>query len=231
MAPPPRAADLPFPRVAYGLEKIPPLIRMIAYLFQRSLLSAYLRQRRDGLFAVLILISIGFLSACQSRSVAKNESAYAAKAALLVKAPERSTVTTKPESIVLSTQHDKIHFDSALIPNPKAESITTQVGSRLRSSFDVKIEGTDTLWVRKASTSTAMPSLFEEAIILGKLRAFLKSATATAPNTSVSFHNGQATVTLPSTINSGTASVLIAKMLSLEGMNVVRAIFSKEPIS
>jgi hypothetical protein len=153
----------------------------------------------------------------------------APKAAVLVNAPERSTVTPKPKSSVLSTQPDKIHSDSALTPN--AELITEQVGSRLRSSFDIKIEGTDTLWVRKASTSTAMPSLFEEAIILGKLRAFLKSATATAPNTSVSFLNGQATVTLPSTINSGTASVLIAKMLSLEGMNVVRAVFSKEPIS
>jgi hypothetical protein len=168
---------------------------------------------------------MGFLSGCRSRTEAKKESAGAPKVAALANAPEPPAITPKPKSSVLFSQPDKLQYDSAL--TPKAETITEQVGARLRSSFDVKIEGADTLWIRKASDSTSMPSLFEEAIILGKLRAFLKSATATDPNASVSFHNGQATLTLPSTIKSGTASVLIAKMLSLDGVNVVRSVFGK----
>ncbi len=220
MAPPPRAADPPFPRVACGLTNIPPLIRMIAYRLQRSLASAYPRCRRIGLLVVQIILCLGLLSACQTRRAAKKEIAIAPIAAALTKVPERSAVAPISKSSVPSTQSD-----SAL--TPRAESITQQVGARLRSSFDIKIEGTDILWVRKPSASSAMTSLFEEAIILGKLRAFVKSATASAPNASVAFHNGQATVTLPSTLNSGTASVLIAKMLSLDGVNVVRAAFGQ----
>jgi hypothetical protein len=153
----------------------------------------------------------------------------APEAVSLAKTPKRLTVTPEPKSGALSTQPGKTQSDSAL--PPKVDSIAEQVGTRLRSSLDVKIEGPDTLWARKPSASSAMPSLFEEAIILGKLRAFLKSAVVTTPNTSVLFHNGQATLALPSTINSGTASVLIARMLSLDGVNAVRAIFGKQPIS
>ena len=225
MAPPPRAADLPFPRVASGLASIPPLIRMIAYRFQRSLASAYPRYRRIRLFVVQILLCLGLLSACQTRRAAKDEVRMAPEEVSLAKAPKRLTVTPEPKSGALSTQPSKTQSDSNL-PS-KVDSIAEQVGTRLRSSLDVKIEGPDTLWVRKPSASSAMPSLFEEAIILGKLRAFLKSATAAAPNRSVSFHNGQATVALPSAINSGTASVLIARMLSLDEVSAVRAVFNK----
>ena len=171
------------------------------------------------------ILVVGLLSACQTRRAARKEDTVARKAAALTRLPERSTVTPIPESNILSTQPDKTQSDSDL--PPRAESITEQVGGRLRSSLEVKFEGPETLWVRKPSANSAMPSLFEEAIILGKLRAFVKSATASTPNASVAFHNGQATVTLPSKINSGTASVLIAKILSLDGVNVVRAVFGK----
>ena len=94
----------------------------------------------------------------------------------------------------------------------------------MRSSFEVaEIDG-DSIRVRKSTAETVAPSLFEEAIILGKLRAFLKSSNSSAKQ-SVSFHNGTATVSLSPKINSGTASVLIAKMLSLDGVNEVRAGF------
>jgi hypothetical protein len=100
-----------------------------------------------------------------------------------------------------------------------------QVSERLRSSFAVtEIDG-KSIRVRKSTAETAAPSLFEEAIILGKLRSFLKLAVAPA-NRTVTFHNGTATVSFPPKINSGTASVLIAKMLSLDGVNEVRAGFS-----
>jgi len=198
---------------------------MIVYRFQRSSASAYPRYGRIGLFVVQILLCLGFLSACQTRRAAKDVVRMAPEAVSLAKAPKRLSVTPELKLEALSTQPSKTQSDSTR-PS-KVDSIAEQVGARLRSSLDVKIEGPDTLWVRKPSASSAMPSLFEEAIILGKLRAFLKSATAAAPNRSVSFHNGQATVPLPLTISSGTASVLIARMLSLDGVSVVRAVFGK----
>ncbi|MFM8830866.1 MAG: hypothetical protein ACKOHM_07670 [Spartobacteria bacterium] len=82
----------------------------------------------------------------------------------------------------------------------------------------------ESIRVRKSSAQAAAPSLFEEAIILGKLRAFLKSSTASG-NQSVTFQNGTAVVSFSPRINSGAASVLIAKMLSLDGVNEVRAGF------
>jgi hypothetical protein len=100
-----------------------------------------------------------------------------------------------------------------------------QVSERLRSSFEVADVDGESIRVRKSSAQAAAPSLFEEAIILGKLRAFLKSSNSSAKQ-SVTFRNGTATVSLSPKINSGTASVLIAKMLLLDGVNEVRAGFS-----
>jgi hypothetical protein len=94
----------------------------------------------------------------------------------------------------------------------------------LRSSFEVADIDGKSIRVRKSTAGTVAPSLFEEAIILGKLRAFLKSSPSSA-NHSVSFHNGTATMSLSPKMNSGTASVLIAKMLSLDGVNEVRVGF------
>jgi len=93
MAPPPRAADLPFPRVASGLTNIPPLIRMIAYRFQRSLVSAYPRYKRIGLLMIQSILFVGLLSACQTRRAAKKEDTVAPKTAVLTRLPERSAVT------------------------------------------------------------------------------------------------------------------------------------------
>jgi len=98
---------------------------------------------------------------------------------------------------------------------------------RLGSSFAVKPEGSDALRIEKAPVGAAAPSLFEEAIILGKLRAILKSSAPAGSNSSVSFQAGMAAVSLPQSINSGTASVLIAKMLSLDGVNELRADFGR----
>jgi hypothetical protein len=147
----------------------------------------------------------------------------------------------KNETSRLITNHWNIFlyaFDGSLLSVPSArqeqpgsvlppqpQPLSTQVGERLRSSFEVADIDGESIRVRKSSAQSAVPSLFEEAIILGKLRAFLKSSTA-SENQSVSFHNGTATVSLSPKINSGTASVLIAKMLSLDGVNEVRAGFS-----
>ncbi len=134
----------------------------------------------------------------------------------------RSRVAPEPKPKVSPSRQDRKQPDS--VPPTQSQPLTLQIGERLRSSFEVTDIDGESIRVRKSSAQAAAPSLFEEAIILGKLRAFLKSSTASA-NQSVTFHNGTATVSFSPKINSGTASVLIAKMLSLDGVNEVRAGF------
>jgi hypothetical protein len=101
-----------------------------------------------------------------------------------------------------------------------------QVGNRLQTTFEVTREGSNVLFIQK-SKKTALPvSLFEESIILGKVRACLQEASIHTPS---SFHNGTASIAFPSSVKSGTASVLIAKILGLDGVESVRSTFEKSP--
>ena len=221
MAPPPSAADLPFPRIACGLAKSPPPVRMRAHRFKRSTAPAFRWLRKTGFLTIRAVIYIGLLSACQTKKSVQAPSETASTGVSTAGSSARQIVPRTPKPTVPSARQEQP--DSVLPPGPQAFS--TQVGERLRSSFEVTEVDGENIRVRKSSAQAAVPSLFEEAIILGKLRAFLKSSTASA-NQSVTFHNGTATVSLSPKINSGTASVLIAKMLSLDGVNEVRAGFS-----
>ena len=220
MAPPPRAADLPFPRIACGYKNIPPPVRMKAYRLERSSALAFRWLRKTGFLTIRSLIYIGLLSSCQTKKVVQSPSETAITGVSTAGSSARQVAPRTPKPTVPSAQQEQP--DSVLPPRPQA--ISAQVGERLRSSFEVADIDGESIRVRKSSAQAAAPSLFEEAIILGKLRAFLKSSTSSA-NQSVTFHNGTATVSLSPKINSGTASVLIAKMLSLDGVTEVRAGF------
>jgi hypothetical protein len=193
---------------------------MKAYRFERSSAPAFRWLRKTGYLTVRSLVCIGLLSACQTRKVTQAPTETAITGVSTVGSSARQVVTRTPKPTVSPARPEQP--DSILPPRPQA--VSAQVGERLRSSFEVADIDGESIRVRKSSAQAAVPSLFEEAIILGKLRAFLKSSTASA-NQSVTFHNGTATVSLSPKINSGTASVLIAKMLSLDGVNEVRAGF------
>ena len=220
MAPPPRAADLPFPRIACGFTNIPPPVRMKAYRFKRSSAPAFRWLRKIGYLTVRSLICIGLLSACQTKKETQSPTKTAITGVATEGSSARQVVSRAPKPTVSPARQEQP--DSVLPPRPQA--VSAQVGERLRSSFEVADIDGESIRVRKSSAQAAAPSLFEEAIILGKLRAFLKSSNSSAKQ-SVTFHNGTATVSLSPKINSGTASVLIAKMLSLDGVNEVRAGF------
>ena len=222
MAPPLRAADLPFPRIAWGSTKIPPPVRMRAYRFKRSTAPAFQWLRKAGLLTARALACIGLLSACQTQKESQTPSGVAVTRIEAHDSLLRSKVEPAPKPKISPSQQERKQPDSVL--PPQSQPLSAQVGERLRSSFEVADIDGESIRVRKSSAQSAVPSLFEEAIILGKLRAFLKSSSA-SENQSVSFHNGTATVSLSPKINSGTASVLIAKMLSLDGVNEVRAGF------
>ena len=219
MAPPPRAADLPFPRVAWGLNNTPPSIRMIAYRFQRFYSCAFPCFKKTGLLLGKSIVCLALLTACQTKKAVSKEAGAENQPAIAQKSLEsvKSTSTRKPGGAPAEKTRPAL-------PPPRPQPLAEVVGERLRSSFEVTDIDGKSIRVGKSTAKTAAPSLFEEAIILGKLRAFLKSSTASA-NQSVTFHNGTATVSFSPKINSGTASVLIAKMLSLDGVNEVRAGF------
>lgn len=220
MAPPPSAAELPFPRIACGLAKSPPPVRMRAHRFKRSPAPAFRWSRKTGYLIIRSLVCIGLLSSCQTKKEVQAPSETASTGVSTAGSSARQIVPRTPKPTVPSARQEQP--DSVLPPRP--QPLSTQVGERLRSSFEVADIDGESIRVRKSSAQATAPSLFEEAILLGKLRAFLKLSTASA-NQSVTFHNGTATVSLSPKINSGTASVLIAKMLSLDGVNEVRADF------
>jgi hypothetical protein len=194
---------------------------MRAHRFKRSPAPAFRWLRMTGCLTVRTLICVGLLSACQTKKVVQARSETAITGVSTEGSSVRQVAQRSPKPTIPSAQQEQP--DSVLPPRPQA--VSAQVGERLRSSFEVADIDGESIWVRKSSAQAAAPSLFEEAIILGKLRAFLKSSNSSA-NQSVTFHNGTATVSLSPKINSGTASVLIAKMLSLDGVNEVRAGFS-----
>jgi hypothetical protein len=197
---------------------------MRAYRFNRSQASAFQWLRKAGLLTAKTFVCLGLLSACQTRKESQTPSDVAVTRVEAQNSLVRSTVAPAPKPKVSPSRQDrKQQPDSA--PPTQSQPLSLQVSERLRSSFEVTDIDGKSIRVRKSTAQSAVPSLFEEAIILGKLRAFLKSSSA-SENQSVSFHNGTATVSLSPKINSGTASVLIAKMLSLDGVNEVRAGFS-----
>jgi hypothetical protein len=138
---------------------------------------------------------------------------------------KRQTVTSTPKSKVPPVQTAATPLDLKLPIKP--QTLSGQVGTTLNASFEVKTPDKNSLQVLKPSAAKSSSSLFEESIILGRLRSFLKSSAATTTHPSVVFHAGVATVNFSSEVNSASVSVLIAKMLSLDGVNEVRAVFAK----
>jgi hypothetical protein len=196
---------------------------MRAYRFKRSPSPALQWLRKAGLLTAGTFVCLGLLSACQTKKESQTPSGVAVTRVEAQDSLLCSTVEPAPKPKVSLFQQERKQPDSVL--PPQSQPLSAQVGERLRSSFEVADIDGESIRVRKSSAQSAVPSLFEEAIILGKLRVFLKSSNSSAKQ-SVTFRNGTATVSLSPKINSGTASVLIAKMLSLDGVNEVRAGFS-----
>lgn len=225
MAPPPCAADLPSLRIACGFTKTPPRIFMKAYHFVGSLASETALLSKTCLTMVRCIICIGLLSACQTKREAKVPAAFAAGITTSTDQRKPQAVTSAPKAKVPPIQTAATTLDSKLPASP--QSLSEQVGTSLSASFEVKNLDNSILQVVKHSAAKSSTSLFEESIILGRLRSFLKSSVTATTHQSVVFHAGVATVHFSGEINSASASVLIAKMLSLDGVNEVRAVFAK----
>ena len=175
--------------------------------------------------AMAWLVCAQVLTSCQTRQVVDNEDV--AKAASV--APLARTAHTPPRKALnphLPKPSPTPSVASSIVLLDPEALLQEQVGNRLRTTFEVTSEGSDVLFIQK-STKPALPmSLFEESIILGKVRACLQEASLHTPS---SFHNGTASIAFPSSVKSGTASVLIAKLLGLDGVERIRSKFEKSP--
>jgi len=181
---------------------------------------------RKGLAIFQSVLCLLVPSACQTGRVPEQKS--------VAGPPEMAIAEKAGQASAMRAPHTPTASRAVVKPQPASmrppplETVSTQVATRLGTTFGVTSLPNEALLVRKSSIRSTRPSLFEEAIILTKLRAFLKSTATAATPPPVIFHNGTAAVDLPPTINPGTASVLIAKMLSLDGVNEVSVGFDGE---
>jgi len=197
---------------------------MIAYRFQRFYACAFPCSKKIGLLLSQSLVCLALMTACQTKRAVSKEASAVPRPAIAPNPVESVKSTSTRKRITAPAPAEK---NRPALPQPHPQTLAEQVAMRLGSSFAVKPEGFDTLRIEKAPAGAAAPSLFEEAIILGKLRAILNSSAPAGSNATVSFQAGKAVVSLPHSINSGTASVLIAKMLALDGVNELRADFGR----
>jgi hypothetical protein len=115
-----------------------------------------------------------------------------------------------------------------LTPPQPLTSPSARFAEKLGSTFQiVSIDSESLLVSKKNSTPARTSSLFEESILLGKIRSAL---TSTAPHSaplakSASLKNGLATVPISPSTPPGTAAVTIAKILALDGITAARVKF------
>lgn len=198
---------------------------MKAYHFVGSLASEPTLLSKNRYVFIPCIVCIGLLSACQTKRDSMAPAAIAAGIATTADQRKPQASATMPKAKVAPTKTAATALDSK--PPARPQTLSEQVGTRLRASFEVKTLDRATLQVLKPSAGRSSTSLFEEAIILGRLRSFLKSSATANTHSSVIFHEGVAAVSFSGEINSASASVLIEKMLSLDGVNEVRAVFAK----
>jgi len=117
---------------------------------------------------------------------------------------------------------------SSAVPPKSRPSNLAVVSEKLSTSFDVVPESPDSLRVSKKNPApVAAPSLFEESILLGKIRGVLAPASSRSSRPA-SFKNGVASFTIAPNTSPGAAALAIAKILALDGVNEVRAVFPSE---
>ena len=117
-------------------------------------------------------------------------------------------------------------------PQPRSESPATSLAAEfLRKDFEVSLLGSNSLRVSpKNRTARRLPALFEESILLGKIRAVLQSANPASRRTasSASFQGGIATISFDRDIAPETAAAAVSRMISLDGVHEVRANFTND---
>ena len=161
------------------------------------------------------------LSGCATRQAAKSPPPPIPPPPPAIVLPVSAT-PAGPRSISISQP------STPALPSKKPPTPAAIVSEKLADSFEVLADSADSLRVsKKNSPPTQRPSLFEESILLGKIRGVLAPSASRSSRTAhaATFKNGIAAIAIPPSTQPGTAALAIAKILSLGGVNEVHASF------
>jgi len=177
----------------------------------------------------LLLTCLGF-SACSSPPHASRPDASSQPVAKIsnsaikreVDHPSRKHSLFRPLSPTLTSASKEAALP--VPPNSTASLVATSLGS----SYQILNNGPDLLSVCRSPRATKIrSSLFEEAIVLAKIRSVLKQEfpKKTANSNEVQFHEGAAAISFHSDTPVKAATSAIVRILGISGVNRVDARF------
>jgi hypothetical protein len=117
-------------------------------------------------------------------------------------------------------------------PNKPAPSTAMLVATQLKAAYAVSFIGKDSLNVRRLSTTAdSKYSLFEQAILLGKIRSSLKRSLMESPAiaSATTFQNGIVEIPFVATVLPYSAAGAVTQVLSIRGVNQINAHFTAPP--
>lgn len=176
--------------------------------------------------AAILIYGIGHLP---TGCVSKPKSAIPVVAAEIPETKRTPDSTILPLDIVPATAQLPTHPSAKPSASIEKDSgILGHLASSFGSDYDLTTRGPNSIRIAKRTKSPQPArSLFEESILLGKIRATLKSGTAAsnAPAPKSTFKDGTATISFPAGFQPDSAAPVIAKCLSIEGVETVQVVF------
>ena len=203
------------------------LIRQSAFSLQGR--SSFINKAK----AISLLACLGF-SACSSPPHAAKPSVSSQPVAKIsnstikreVDHPPRKHSLFRPLSPTLTSASKEV-----ALPVPPS-STASLVATSLGSSYQILNTGADFVSVcRSPRAAKIKSSLFEEAIVLAKIRSVIKQGfpKKTANSNEVQFHEGAAAVSFHSDTPVKAATSAIVRILGISGVNRVDATFPSPP--
>ena len=203
------------------------LIRQSAFSLQGR--SSFVNKAK----AISLLVCLGF-SACSSPPHAARPDAFSQPVARIsnstikreVDHPPRKHSLFRPLSPTLTSASKEV-----ALPVPPS-STASLVATSLGSSYQILNTGADFVSVcRSPRAAKIKSSLFEEAIVLAKIRSVIKQGfpKKTANSNEVQFHEGAAAVSFHSDTPVKTITSAIVRTLGISGVNRVDATFPSPP--
>lgn len=121
----------------------------------------------------------------------------------------------------------------ALVSSDSSDSKTSaqRTAAEIVGHYTIFLPSPDVLIVRRTDIKMQAPSLFEESIALASVRSKLKSSADFSPSVSekARLSNGTAIVPFEGTTSPDRAADVITRLLAVNGVQSVRAVFSATP--
>ena len=203
------------------------LIRQSAFSLQGK--SSFVNKAK----AISLLVCLGF-SACSSPPRAARPDAFSQPVARISNSTIKREVDHPPRqhSLFRALAPTLTSASKEALPPVPPSSTASLVATSLGSSYQILNTGADFVSVcRSPRAPKIKSSLFEEAIVLAKIRSVIKQEfpKKTANSNEVQFHEGAAAVSFHSDTPVKAATSAIVRILGISGVNRVDATFPSPP--